>query len=211
MTQTFDKASTDRRQTEIIGHPPRIAPLDPETCRDDVIEFATRVMRSDSARLPVEDVSDFPEYVPTMLRHRQLFEVHTAMGLFLLGEGSLAPRDRELAILRIAWLCQAPYEWGEHVFIARRIGVSGDEIERITLGSTAPGWTGPDRAILAGVEELHANAMIDDATWAALAQHWNEQQLIEFPVLVGIYQSTAYLQNSLRMRLHAGNEGLNAR
>ena len=206
-----DQASTARRQTEIVGHPPRIGPLDPETCRDEVTAFATRVIRSDSARLPVVDVSEFPEFIPTMMRHQKLFELHTALGLFLLGEGSLAARDRELAILRLAWLCQAPYAWGEHVFIAQRIGLSSDEIDRITRGSTAAGWTELERAILAGVEELCANAMIDDATWAVLASHWNDKQLIEFPILVGVYQSTAYLQNALRMRLHTGNEGLTER
>jgi alkylhydroperoxidase family enzyme len=207
----IDLAAIERREAEVLGDGPRIEPLDPESCRDDVLAFADRVMRADSARLAVIELADFPEYVPTMLHHPGLFERHTAVGLYLLSEGTLSPREREFAVLRIAWLCQAPYEWGEHVFIAQRGGISSDEIERITVGSTAAGWSALDRAILAGVEELHAKAAISDATWAVLAQHWDKQQLIEFPLLVGVYQSTAYLQNALRMRLHTGNTGLRAR
>lgn len=207
----IDLMAIERREAEVIGDHPRIEPLDAEPCRDEILAFADQVMLADSARLPVVELADFPEYVPTMLHHPGLFERQTAVGLFLLSEGALSPRDRELAVLRIAWLCQAPYEWGEHVFIARRIGIVGDEIERIIIGSTAEGWSDIDRAIVAGVEELHGDAAITDATWAVLAKHWDKRQLIEFPLLVGLYQSTAYLQNALRMRLHTGNAGLRAR
>ncbi len=36
-------------------------------------------------------------------------------------------RERELVILRIGYLCQAGYEWGQHVMVARRAGTD-DEI-----------------------------------------------------------------------------------
>ena len=41
-------------------------------------------------------------------------------------------------------------------------------------------------------EELHANAMISDATWATLSKRLDDRQLIELPVLVGQYQGVAY-------------------
>ena len=103
----------------------------------------------------------------------------------LLGQGALAARDRELAILRIGWLCQAPYEWGEHVHVAKTVGILSDEIERITVGSTAPGWCEKDAAILRATEELYADAMISDDTWAVLETHFDTQQLIELPIVVG--------------------------
>jgi len=206
-----NRSALARREAEVLGQGPRIEPLDPESCRADILAFFDRVALADSARMPVVEVEDFPEYVPTMMHNAALFERHTAVGLYFLSESTLSPRERELAVLRIAWLCQAPYEWGEHVHIARRIGLDGNDIERVIIGSTAAGWSELDRAIVAGVEELHTNAAISDATWAVLAQHWSKAQLIEFPLLVGVYQSTAYLQNSLRMRLHTGNEGLRAR
>ena len=40
---------------------------------------------------------------------------------YILGGQSLPARDREILILRIGWLNQAPYEWEQHV----RIGKSG--------------------------------------------------------------------------------------
>ena len=116
-----------------------------------------------------------------------------------------------VAILRIGWLCQAPYEWGEHVLIAKRLGIGSDEIERVTRGSLATEWSEHERAILRAAEELHENAMISAATWEPLSKQLDDRQLIELPILIGQYQAVAYYQNSLRLRLHNGNLGLKAR
>jgi alkylhydroperoxidase family enzyme len=164
-----------------------------------------------SAAALAKKIANLPEIMRTMLRHPDLFLRHTDTGIQLLTQGALSGRDRELAILRIAWLCQAPYEWGEHVHIAKKLGLTSADTERITRGSDAPGWSDHEQAILRATEELHKNAMISDATWAALSKHLDERQLIELPVLVGQYQGVAYYQNSLRLRLHDGNLGLKAR
>jgi len=113
--------------------------------------------------------------------------------------------------LRTGWLCKAPYEWGEHVKIGKRVGLTREEIERVTGGSTASGWDENDRALLSAIEQLKENAMISDETWAVLKRRLDERQLIELPILVGQYQGLAYLQNALRLRLIAGNPGLSAR
>jgi len=156
-------------------------------------------------------LSQLPEIVRTMLRHAELFAVHTDVGLHLLARGALSLRDRELAVLRIAWLCQAPYEWGEHVMVGKRFGLTSDDIARVTDGPDAGGLDEHESAILRAVDELHGDAMISDATWGTLAKRLDERQLIELPIIVGQYQTVTYYQNSLRLRLHTGNLGLKAR
>jgi alkylhydroperoxidase family enzyme len=152
-----------------------------------------------------------PEIVLTMLRHADLFALHTDVGLQLLARGALSFRDREFAVLRIAWLCQAPYEWGEHVLVGKRFGLSSEDIACVINGPDADGLDEHESAILRAVDELHGNAMISDATWLTLAKRLDERQLIELPIIVGQYQTVAYYQNSLRLRLHTGNAGLKAR
>ena len=120
-------------------------------------------------------------------------------------------RDRELAILRIAWLSQAPFEWGSHVKIAKRNGITSEEIERAIEGSSAPGWNKQDRAIVRAVEELHFDSMITDDTWSDLQEFYNDKKLIELVILAGQYKTVAYYQNSLRLPLPEGNRGLLAR
>jgi hypothetical protein len=114
-------------------------------------------------------------------------------------------------VLRVGWLCQAPYEWGEHVDIGKRYGLTSEEVERVTVGSSAPEWNGHDRAILSSVEEMLSDKMISDENWAILAKTWDEAQLIEFVTLVGQYVATAIQQNSLRVALSPDNPGLSHR
>ncbi len=194
------------REALILGKPPRIVPLEPSELGQEATESARALRKAASA--PASD--EVTEFTATMLRHPALYQRHTELAFQLYG-GSLAPRDRELIILRVGWLCKAPYEWGEHVKIGKRVGLVREEIERVTKGSAAPGWDEHDRAILSAVEQLTENAMISDETWAVLERGLDAKQLIELPVLVGQYQGLAYLQNALRLRLIAGNPGLAAR
>ena len=134
----------------------------------------------------------------------------SGLGGYIRYGSKLDPRLRELAILRVGWLCGAPYEFGEHVVVAHRIGLTDGEIERVAAGSAAEGWTTRERAVLRAVEELHADAMIADGTWAELARHFDDRQLVELPMLVGHYHMTAFVQNALRIPLNAHNRGLAA-
>jgi len=213
---------------------PRVLPLEIDELSDELIAIIVRMIAvnravdsreqdvltdlvpdSGTSTLSPADksalVANLPEIVRTMLRHPDLFARQVDIGIQLLAQGRLAPRDRELAILRMGWLCQAPYQWGEHILVAKKLGITSDEIERIIVGSEAPGWSALEAAILKATDELYENAMISDATWAVLAKHLDDQQLIELPIVVGQYQTVAYYQNSLRLRLHEGNSGLNAR
>ena len=54
--------------------------------------------------------------------------------------------------------------------------------------------------------------MICDETWDLLASHLDARQLLELPIVIGHYVTTAYVQNSLRTRLTDNNpEGLATR
>lgn len=194
------------REAHVVGEKPRIEPLDDAEMDASTREIVDRVRASAGAG-PAAVV---PEYMRTMARHREVFLAQMQMGTTLFN-GRIPARERELAILRIGWLCRAPYEFGQHVIIAKRYGLSSDEVARAKQGSAAAGWSEHEAAILRGVEELLADQVLSDATWNTLARSWDEAQLIEFPMMVGQYVATAYIQNTLRVRLEGDNEGLAAR
>jgi alkylhydroperoxidase family enzyme len=195
------------RDQDVAGHPPRLAPLKP----DEVGADAEKVMDEVRDALGLPPTANKGEYMAIMARDPALYQRHTALAVELVKNG-LSPRDRELVVLRVAWLCQAPFEWGEHVKAGKRVAnMTDEEIDWIKRGSSAPGWNENDRTILRAVEELHDKAMISDETWAALARRLNDKQLIALPLLVGQYQGTAFLQNSLRVPLLPTNPGLTAR
>jgi 4-carboxymuconolactone decarboxylase len=201
--QTVDPKARDAL---ILGQPPRIAPLDVNSLGKEVADSALALRKAATGVVS----NEVTEFTATVLKHPALYDRHVQLAMQLY-TGALPPRDRELAILRVGWLSQAPYEWGQHVPIGKKAGLTVEEVERVIQGSTAPGWNDHDRTILRAVEELLHDAMITDATWAALSAFFDEPQLIEFPIMIGQYVGIAYLQNSLRMRLIPGHEGLAAR
>ncbi|MCJ2187173.1 carboxymuconolactone decarboxylase family protein [Novosphingobium beihaiensis] len=196
----FDIAA---RQAHVVGDGPRIRPV----AQDDIDAASRELVHAvrDGAGAPrVEGVA---EYMRTIFKHPALFRCQMERGAVLFN-GRIPACERELAVLRVAWLCRAPYEWGQHVEIARRVGLDGAAVERVREGSAASGWTAHEAAILRGVEELLEDKALSDATWDVLARSWDEAQLIEFPVMVGEYIATALVQNTLRIRLVDGNPGL---
>lgn len=193
----------DARESEIIGKPQRIKSLTTEEVHEEDKVQITKIHQSLN-----NTMTEISHVFRLMLQHPGLFQCQIDTALQLFENGLISPRDRELAILRVAWWSRAPYEWGEHVRIAKRCEITNEEIARVQKGSSALGWNDHDRAIICGVEELLGDQMISDETWAVLRRTWNEKQLIEFPYLVGQYFLIAMLQNSLRVGLDRHNIGL---
>ncbi|GGC07985.1 carboxymuconolactone decarboxylase [Novosphingobium endophyticum] len=150
-------------------------------------------------------------FFATLANSPEFFAGYISLGVAATEQSALSRRIRELAVLRAGWLYGAPYMWGEHVHATRAALFTSEEIDRITVGSQAQGWDELERAVLRAVEELHGDAMISDATWDELSEHLDSRQLLELPILVGHYATTAFLQNSLRTRLNDHNPGLTAR
>jgi alkylhydroperoxidase family enzyme len=189
-----------QHEKRILGQPPRIAPL---------TEW-TEEMRALVA--PPPGYENTPPVMYGILLHNvPFFRAYKDIMTYFLVHGALPVRDRELATLRVGWLCRVPFIWGEHVKHGKRIGLTAEEIERVTQGSQAPRWNEHDRAILRAVEELLEESMISDATWTTLSKTLDAKLLVELTALVGQYQALGYLQNALRIPLFAGNPGLAAR
>jgi 4-carboxymuconolactone decarboxylase len=146
----------------------------------------------------------------TLARHPKLLKRWLVFGNHVLAKTSLPPRERELVILRTGWLCGCEYEWGQHVAIARASGVSDEEIARVARGPDAPGWTPLEAALLRAADDLHGDAVIGDATWAALAEHLDERQLLDVIFTVGQYTLVSMALNSLGVQREAGVPGFPA-
>ena len=202
-------AEIQERENYISGRPPRLPALPPEerTRQQQELLDEISMVVVDGVRKRRDD----PAALEIMIRHPELYKAHMEVAQKYLSDCEIGIRDRELAILRIGWLSQAPFEWGSHVKIAKRNGITSEEIARLIEGSAAPGWSKQDRAIVRAVEELHFDSMITDETWSDLQQFYNDKKLIELVILAGQYKTVAYYQNSLRLPLPEGNMGLLAR
>ena len=138
----------------------------------------------------------------TLVRHPRLYKQWVRFGAVLLN-GSLPERDRELLILRTAHHCGCGYEWGHHEEIAQARGLSAEEIAAVRDGPGWSGWSHWDATLLRAADELHDHSRVDDATWAALAERYDDRLLLEVPALVGYYHTVAFTLNSAGVQLEA--------
>ena len=117
-------------------------------------------------------------------------------------------RDKEILILRTAWLSRGDYIWGRHYVRGKESGLTDEEIQRITEGPGAQGWSDFDATLLRAADELHTSRFVSDATWNALSARYTEDQVREVVLIVGNYTQLAMFQNSLGAQLPPGYDGL---
>jgi 4-carboxymuconolactone decarboxylase len=174
---------------------PRIAPRERGDLNAEDLEFMSRF---DEPWLNI---------FKTMANHPALMRRWLVFANHVLGKSTLPPREREIVILRIGYLCRAGYEWGQHVLIARAAGLSDEEIRKIEVGASAPGLSDLDRLLLQATDELHADAHVTDATWDALAKYLSTQQLMDLVFTVGQYNLVSMALNSFGVQLDPGLPG----
>ena len=175
---------------------PRIEPLD-----SDEHDERWKVLLPGVLERPVQNI------LATLARHPALFEKWMPFALQLQFEGTLPARDRELLDLRTGWRCGSEYLWGRHVRHARRAGITDDELRRLQLDVDDGGWGAFDAALVRAADELHDTGVIGDDTWAVLATRYDDTQLIEVPMVVGVYHTVAFTVRSLGVQREPGVPG----
>jgi len=69
----------------------------------------------------------------------------------------------------------------------------------LVVGADAPGWSEWETTLLRTVDDLCDDHRVSDARWAALAERYDEAQLLETVFTVGHYQLLAGVINTLDM------------
>jgi alkylhydroperoxidase family enzyme len=145
---------------------------------------------------------DAPNLFSTVVRHPALFRTWLPFCMQLLTHSVFAPRERELLIIRTAWLCESTYELTHHLGVGAEAGLTDRDLAALT-GEGPQAWTPRERLLVVAAGELHANHAISDATWRGLSAVLTTEQQIELPMLVGHYILLAGTLRSLRVPLES--------
>jgi alkylhydroperoxidase family enzyme len=140
----------------------------------------------------------------TLANHPKLMKRWLVFGNHVLAKSTLSARDRELLILRTGWNCSSPYEWGQHVAIARACAISDAEIASISEGPTGANWKEIEATLLRAADDLHEQSCIREPTWRVLAANYSEQQMLDIVFTVGQYHVVAMALNSCRVQRDDG-------
>lgn len=132
-----------------------------------------------------------------MANHPGLMRHYMPFAGKLLNGGKLPARERELLILRSAHRTDSEYEWVQHVRIGKAAGLTDAEIVAVQAGPDDESWSEADALILRACDEAMTAYRLSDETWAALAERFDHQQLIELLLLPGKYAALAAFINTV--------------
>jgi len=164
------------------------------------------------ARLPYIDAEHAPdrvrealEAIPPLNIFRMVANAETAfrpwlaLGGALLGSLELDPRLRELAILRVARLERAEYEWVQHAPIARAAGATEDQVAAVDRGEIEdPALDAPARAVLAFTTEVVRDVRSSDE---ALEQGLSGREVVELLLVISHYMGVARVAETAGIEL----------
>ena len=134
-----------------------------------------------------------PLKIFSMMAHAETnFRPLVRLGGSILGRQQLSAMLRELAILRVAHLSRARYEWVQHVPIAQATGATAAQIVALERGEiTADAFDAVERAALRFTTEVLCDVRASEASFTDVAQHLSAQEIVELIVTVGYYMLIA--------------------
>lgn len=160
------------------------------------------------ARLPYVDPAAAPQSVRDtlsrlpvslnvfrMMAHAETcFRPLVRLGTAILAEQQLSPKLRELAILRVARLSRAPYEWTQHVPIGKATGLTDAQIAALERDeATSACFDADERLVLDFTTEVVRDVRASDETLARAAERFGAREVVELVLAVGYYMMIARL------------------
>ena len=163
-------------------------------------------------KLPLPADADLPEEIRTALAalpplnvFRMVaalpasFRPFLELGGSLLAGAEIDPRTREIAILRVAHVTGAAYEWAQHVQLGRAVGVSAAEIEALA-GDAAAAALDPDGALACrAAEEISRDVRLSDEALELLIDRWGAKGAAELILCVSYYNMVSRFLESTRV------------
>jgi AhpD family alkylhydroperoxidase len=113
---------------------------------------------------------------------------------------ALDPKLRELAIVTVGRLTNAEYEFVHHWNLARRVGVTRDQLEALAEWEESPKFSEQERAVIRYAVEATNNVRVTDAAWNAL------KTFLDTPRLMELVQNVAFYNMVVRVLVPVGVE-----
>ena len=166
------------------------------------------------ARIPYPNLEDLPEKVrtaaeklpPLNIMKMFLNAPTNAIPLLVFGQSILTKQEldarlRELAILRVAHLTGANYEWTQHVPLAKETGVTDAQVEAIPHGADSDAFNEVEKRVIRFTDEVTQDVKASAETFTALEKELGPRQMVELALAIGFYGMVARVMESFEVEL----------
>jgi AhpD family alkylhydroperoxidase len=167
-------------------------------------------------RVPYIEEADHPELAPLVARIKaergkvlDLYKVLLHSPAVMEGwltfftairqKTKLGGRYRELAILRVAILNGADYEYQAHLPFALKEGATSEQAAALKAWQVSPLFDAAERAVLAYTDTMTRQVQVPDELFAEVRKHFDTQELVELTATVAGYNLVSRFLEAMRV------------
>lgn len=107
--------------------------------------------------------------------------------------------SRELAIMRVAVINGADYEYKAHAPFALKEGMSQAQIDALPAWTVSDVYTPKMRAVLAYTDSMTREIHVPEAIFAAVREHFDERETVELTATIGGYNLVSRFLEAVQM------------
>ncbi len=119
----------------------------------------------------------------------------------ILFESEFDPRKREIAVLRVAHVTQAIYEWTHHVAIAKLCGLSDNEIEKIKTEDPVISLGDEGNLLCRVADEISRNVRLGDEALTQTLSRYGVRGATELILCISYFNMVSRFLESTRVEL----------
>ena len=117
-------------------------------------------------------------------------------------KSTLSGALRELIIMRVAHLNNAPYEADQHAPIALAEGVEQAKLDALGAWQDCERFDATERAVLAYTDAMTRTVQVPDDVFNTMAALHTPQQIVEITATVGAYNMVSRFLEALQIHSH---------
>jgi 4-carboxymuconolactone decarboxylase len=154
-----------------------------------------------------EEVRDVIANLPPLNIFRMLGRLPESLRPFLqlggslLGDPNLDPRIREIAILRVAHVTQAAYEWTQHEQLGGNVGVTDADIEAVRSDDPAAAFDSEAALVCRVADEISREVRLSDEALQLLLERYEIEQACSLILCVSYYNMVSRFLESSRVEI----------
>ena len=152
-------------------------------------------IRETLSRLPPLNVFRLMAATPTS------FQPFVDFAMSILFGSEFDARKREIAVLRVAHVTRSKYEWTQHVAVAKRTGVPGDEIAKIAVDGTVTTLSEEGNLLCRVADEISRDVRLSDEALAEIVTRYGQRQAAELILCCSYFNMLSRLLESARIEL----------
>jgi alkylhydroperoxidase family enzyme len=129
------------------------------------------------------------------------FMTFAGLARSILFESQFDPRKREIAVLRVARVTDASYEWTHHMAVAKQCGVTEEQIEKIKAEDPVTSLGDEGNLLCRVADEISRKVRLSDEALAQILDRYGVRGATELILCVSYFNMVSRFLESTRVPL----------